>query len=377
MGLGKRKRLGIWGARDQLKSYLPLVQYEKDADGNRRPLGWLNPRRNLFPIYSTLCVLLFFIVWKLNSPACKPYDRKAEEEGLVTATFTIKPCQEISTRHEWRSLSMQEKDSYLSAVRCLSEKPSRLGLNGTLWDDFPYTYARIGVDFKESAVSLPWHRYFLQVYENALREDCGFDGNLPYWDWSLDWEDLAHSPIWNSEKGFGGGGDIDEPVFFERGSCLGDGPFAGIQVSYHFAAYHPHCLSRGFLPAQELLDRCGSQLQPRTIEKLLREDDYEQFLLQLENGPNAAVNLGVGGDLSGITSPNDPIFFLHHAQLDRLWWLWQLEDPERLFTYNGKAKDHLDHSASLDDPVNMNGLAPDVAVSEMMMTESSGLCYRY
>lgn len=26
-------------------------------------------------------------------------------------------------------------------------------------------------------------------------------------------------------------------------------------------------------------------------------------------------------------SPGDPIFFLHHAQIDRVWALWQKKDP--------------------------------------------------
>jgi tyrosinase len=28
-------------------------------------------------------------------------------------------------------------------------------------------------------------------------------------------------------------------------------------------------------------------------------------------------------------SPGDPIFFLHHAQLDRVWSIWQNLDPNR------------------------------------------------
>jgi len=28
------------------------------------------------------------------------------------------------------------------------------------------------------------------------------------------------------------------------------------------------------------------------------------------------------------TSPGDPLFFLHHAMLDRVWWIWQMQDPE-------------------------------------------------
>jgi tyrosinase len=43
----------------------------------------------------------------------------------------------------------------------------------------------------------------------------------------------------------------------------------------------------------------------------------------------------VGGDMDGSSaSPNDPVFFLHHAQVDRLWAAWQDEnlasgDPKR------------------------------------------------
>ena len=35
----------------------------------------------------------------------------------------------------------------------------------------------------------------------------------------------------------------------------------------------------------------------------------------------------VGGTMSGADSPNDPIFFLHHCNIDRLWALWQFRHP--------------------------------------------------
>lgn len=31
--------------------------------------------------------------------------------------------------------------------------------------------------------------------------------------------------------------------------------------------------------------------------------------------------------MNPISSPGDPIFFLHHAWLDKLWADWQAEDP--------------------------------------------------
>ena len=35
------------------------------------------------------------------------------------------------------------------------------------------------------------------------------------------------------------------------------------------------------------------------------------------------IHLWVGGDMLPGTSPNDPVFFLHHCNIDRIWALWQ------------------------------------------------------
>lgn len=31
---------------------------------------------------------------------------------------------------------------------------------------------------------LPWHRQFVQTFEDELRSKCGYDGVQPYWDWT-------------------------------------------------------------------------------------------------------------------------------------------------------------------------------------------------
>jgi tyrosinase len=35
----------------------------------------------------------------------------------------------------------------------------------------------------------------------------------------------------------------------------------------------------------------------------------------------------VGGDMATGSSPSDPLFWLHHANLDRLWAKWQSQHP--------------------------------------------------
>jgi tyrosinase len=37
------------------------------------------------------------------------------------------------------------------------------------------------------------------------------------------------------------------------------------------------------------------------------------------------------------TSPNDPVFFLHHSNVDRLWAQWQQQQPEEGYVPNGLA----------------------------------------
>ena len=53
-------------------------------------------------------------------------------------------CSSPGIRHEWRSLSRSQQEAYITAVKCLKRKPSRLNLNQTLYDDFPYIHASIG-----------------------------------------------------------------------------------------------------------------------------------------------------------------------------------------------------------------------------------------
>jgi tyrosinase len=43
------------------------------------------------------------------------------------------------------------------------------------------------------------------------------------------------------------------------------------------------------------------------------------FQKMLESGVHAAVHIAVGGDMDSASSPADPIFWLHHSNIDRIW----------------------------------------------------------
>jgi tyrosinase len=69
-------------------------------------------------------------------------------------------------------------------------------------------------------------------------------------------------------------------------------------------------------------------------------------------------------------------FFVHHTQVDRLWWRWQGRNKTRLNAYGGNTVQNTTiHDAKLSDELYMVGLAENRTVKDMMDTLSNGLCY--
>jgi hypothetical protein len=56
-------------------------------------------------------------------------------------------CNSPKLRKEWSKATRAEQQSYIDAALCLATKPSRLGLNTTLYDDFGWIH---GILFGES-----------------------------------------------------------------------------------------------------------------------------------------------------------------------------------------------------------------------------------
>ncbi|KAF8695661.1 Common central domain of tyrosinase, partial [Rhizoctonia solani] len=71
-------------------------------------------------------------------------------------------------------------------------------------------------------------------------------------------------------------------------------------------------------------------------------------------------------------------FFLHHAQFDRLWTLWQGRNATRLSDYQGNTIQNTTvFNATLQDTLDFMGLGDNRSVESVMDTLSNGLCYKY
>ncbi|TVY26376.1 Tyrosinase [Lachnellula hyalina] len=101
--------------------------------------------------------------------------------------------------------------------------------------------------------------------------------------------------------------------------------------------------------------------------------EYEDFFTRLEFDAHNAIPTFIRGDFYDITAPNDPVFYLHHTQLGRLWWKWQQRD---LGNRVRKLSKH-GHVENVHNVIDMGELAPKIVVRDTLDTLVDPLCYQY
>ncbi|KAG8731080.1 hypothetical protein FRC11_005200 [Ceratobasidium sp. 423] len=286
-------------------------------------------------------------------------------------TKSASGCTNPAIRREWRTLSQDQRDNFHKAVKCLQDKPSKLNVDQSknLYDDFSYVHYTINETIHHTSSFFPWHRYFLVLREEVMA-DCGYSDPLPYWDWTLDStpEQFTNSEIFDNEKGFGGDGT--GKTNWTDGLCVEEGPYAGLHVNFP----EPHCLTRKFVLNEQVFTNWTKSL----TDEILEYSTYLDFWNQTERHPHDNLHRTVSGDLKTQYSSNEPLFFLLHAQVDRIWTLWQGRNETRLHDYAGNTvQNSTALTASLSDELDTLGFAPKRDVAGFMDTMANGLCYTY
>lgn len=142
-------------------------------------------------------------------------------------------------------MKASERKAYIKAVQCLISSPSKSDpalVPGarTRYDDFVAQHMNQTLSIHGTANFLSWHRYYVAGYEKALREECGYTGSQPYWNWFSYQNDLKKSAVFDgSETSMGGDGLFVAHngsvggagrIFLESGEgggCIKSGPFQG------------------------------------------------------------------------------------------------------------------------------------------------------
>jgi hypothetical protein len=151
--------------------------------------------------------------------------------------------------------------------------------------------------------------------------------------------------------------------------------YLGVQeptdCSYQLRNPYPHCLQRDFTRLA-----FSSSYTPQGLNRVIFDEHsayfhFNDLMRQAPNVPNA-INIPGPTGFSDTASPNDPIFFLHIAQVDRIWALWQQarrqygKSPKE---FNGFWKQRL---VTLRDELEPFGIC-----AEQVMDPTEELCYVY
>ena len=200
-----------------------------------------------------------------------------------------------------------------------------------IYDQFVLRHANANASaIHRSPAFLPWHRRFIWDFESELQRVSGNpDLGLPYWNWP---EGGANASMWDDNLLGGDGNPVTQVV--------NNGPFrSGEWTVINSSGQQAGPLTRAF--GRESWATSLPTLQQ--IQDVLLITPYDaanwnanvnqSFRNQLEGfrGPNLH-NRGhgwVGGSMLPMTSPNDPIFFMHHCMVDKLWYEWQLRFPRQ------------------------------------------------
>ncbi|KAJ3228517.1 hypothetical protein HDU81_006145 [Chytriomyces hyalinus] len=270
----------------------------------------------------------------LGSNLCGTTDQMKNFGKVFSHTLVPQPpsgkCTTEVIRKDFRDLTPEEQQSYFLALNILKASPSMMGY-GSKYHDFVRAHATGGIWYHSTPMFLPWHRAFLRQFElecQKVLQNSTFA--LPYWAWGAD------SNSWFLEST----GILNSTVFGTTGAagdsagCVKDG------LVGNWTSSLGTCVSRYFDPQGANGDAVYDEVtmlgilhtNPFTDDDYTNYNDFFQYLgiphgifHMLVSGVSDAGTYGTIGMIGH--SPDDPVFFLHHGNLDRYWKYWQKLNP--------------------------------------------------
>jgi tyrosinase len=253
----------------------------------------------------------------------------------------------MNIRKNQARLSTAEKTAFVNSILQLkTATPSQMGL-ANRYDDYvqihmdsmmlPDGSDRVPGWAHRGPAFGPWHRALLRNLELDLQDAANDSAiTLPYWDWTVNQtaSPAAGSPWTDDFMGqMDASTDIVNSGPFRQGNWVLSVLEAGTNESFLRRA-----LGRGQFQPNQPPFPIATLPTPANVSTGKQEAPYDSapwarganpsFRDRLEgwHGPGSIhnrVHLWVGGTMLPSTSPNDPVFFLHHCNIDRIWAQWQ------------------------------------------------------
>ncbi|MGH2837005.1 MAG: tyrosinase family protein, partial [Thermoleophilaceae bacterium] len=260
-----------------------------------------------------------------------------------------------AVRRDARDLTPQQWSAFVAAVQAMQQRPNTAP---SIFDRLAKLHTTMSASVHGTALFFAWHRRFLKDFENKLRA-IDPTVSLPYWNWAQDSNAPEQSYIWGARYLGGNGGGPN--------GVVQTGPFA----DWRPLNPQPHGLRRQWSNGSRIAAWASAESVNSAIA---RSGSYDALRRAIEPVPHGKVHVNVGGDMSTLNgSPNDPLFWVFHAYVDKIWADWQNAHPTfALTSYGGPNADG--SAGRLSDA--LPGFGTDT-VQSIMDTRSPALCYAY
>lgn len=175
----------------------------------------------------------------------------------------------------------------------------------------------------------PWHRAYLYYFERLLQSAVG-DTTLflPYWDWTA--QPSLPASFWGANNPLNDTTRVISPTSTANSGFVGQSVIDTI------------------LRATDFITFGGSQTSGPRVRGASG---------MLENTPHNYIHNFVGGTTGNMSDPalaaRDPIFWLHHANVDRLWARWTELHPGRNPTQSVWLNQSFSFTNTSGNPVSM------------------------
>jgi tyrosinase len=146
--------------------------------------------------------------------------------------------------------------------------------------------------------------------------------------------------------------------------------------------YNPRCIKRDL--SNYLTQRdCTTDKIAALITSSQNIGNF-QNTMQAANGVHSGGHFTIAGDPGSdfYVSPGDPAFWLHHAMIDRVWYIWQSQslDTRLQVIAGGTSMMGMGRQQSLEDVIDQEVLNIDGKtwkIKELVSTVDGPFCYVY
>jgi len=282
----------------------------------------------------------------------------------------------MDIRRNHRDMTPQQKSAFIDAILRLKNNVDSVLRPGQQcrYDDFVQIHKNsmggaspLVPNPHRSPLFYPWHRILLRQFELALQSAASDPTiTLPYWNWQLTGAD---NPFTSDFMGSNGDNLQDQRVT--------SGPFSREQSQFDVRVWDEGTGNTGI---RRNLGVIGAPPSAETVISTLNRTPYWMEASGWENISETElhnpVHAWIGGSMGEASSPNDPIFFLHHCYLDLLWERWKHQHPGTPGFTNETGSTDMNETVLIFHPA--NELAPWAQTFTVQQTLfTAELDYRY